>query len=202
LYRSSIASILRCPAAVRRSTFPALILYLHPPTTPFCQYSHGFSVTKQNPQIAPSESTSTPHHQQKQQRIRAFSHQQLPTQRVCCGTSSRIAATSARSLPALAAHLSGWTHRLRPTALRACPCTQHSSQDTTIIYIYSTRSQVPRDNPRPTFSILHSHIHRRAMAVSPLAGMFEHCRLNIPMHYDDLATLSPVVHKEVLTEFT
>jgi hypothetical protein len=40
------------------------------------------------------------------------------------------------------------------------------------------------------------------MAVSPLAGMFEHCRLNIPMHYDDLATLSPVVHKEVLTEFT
>ena len=39
-------------------------------------------------------------------------------------TSSRIAAASARALPARAAHLPGWTHRLRPTALRASACTQ------------------------------------------------------------------------------
>ena len=38
-------------------------------------------------------------------------------------TSSRIAAACARALPARAAHLSGWIHRLRPTALCACPCT-------------------------------------------------------------------------------
>jgi hypothetical protein len=72
-------------------------------------------------------------------------------------TSSRIAAASARDLPAHAAHLSGWTHRLRPTALRAGPCTQqpHSAlvRSTAPSHItsplanhwpYSTRSQAPR----------------------------------------------------------
>jgi hypothetical protein len=44
-------------------------------------------------------------------------------------TSSRIAAASARALHARAAHLFGWTDRLR-TALHACPCTQqrHSTR--------------------------------------------------------------------------
>ena len=51
--------------------------------------------------------------------------------------------------------------------------------------------------PTPTFSRLHSHFHHRAMAVTALAGM-----LNLPTHYDDLVALSPVVRKEVLTEFT
>ena len=45
-------------------------------------------------------------------------------------TGPRIAAACARALPARTAHLSGWTHRLRPSALHACPCTQHNSQHT------------------------------------------------------------------------
>ena len=78
----------------------------------------------------------------KQWRIPSFSQQQLTNSGSVVVTSSRIAAASARALPARAAHLSGWTHRLRPTAIRAAPAT--STAHSTPLSVYLTRSQVPR----------------------------------------------------------
>jgi hypothetical protein len=60
----------------------------------------------------------------KQRRIISISQQQLSQANgSVVTTSSRIAAACARALPARAAHLSGWIHRLPLTALRAFPCT-------------------------------------------------------------------------------
>jgi hypothetical protein len=58
----------------------------------------------------------------EQRRIVSIPQHHFHDQRACCPTSPQIAAASARALPARASHLSGWIHRLRPTALHACPC--------------------------------------------------------------------------------
>jgi hypothetical protein len=77
---------------------------------------------------------------------------------------SQITAVSTRALPARAAPLSGWTHRLRPRALHACPCTQkpHSAQNpVTLRALYSTCSQVPRG-----YSTVYSLVYAGALTAS------------------------------------
>ena len=115
---SFTASIFCRLAVVCCSTYssPAAITPSHHTLLPI--YSHGFPTIKPSPQTAPSNSSCNHHGAPpvKQRRIPSFPQQQIPNQRVCVITSSRIAAASARALPARAAHLSGWTHRLRPAA--------------------------------------------------------------------------------------
>jgi hypothetical protein len=93
-------------------------------------HSHGFPAIEPSPKQrhlhTNHTATTTRHHH----RISGESPRSSnpPSSGSVVTTSLQIAAASASSLPARAAHLFGWIHRLRPLALRACPCTQHSTQ--------------------------------------------------------------------------
>ena len=127
---SSTASILCHLAAVCRSMHTQLSFcnYTLPHHTLLPTHSHRFPTIKLSPQIVPSTPPNCNHHTMppvKQRRIPSFSQQQLTNSGSVVITSSQIAAASPRALPARAAHLSGWTHRLRAAP---APSTAHSTQ--------------------------------------------------------------------------
>jgi hypothetical protein len=87
--------------------------------------------TKQNKPTSPQVVPATPvavtfhhTHQQSSEESPPSLSSGFTTSGSVVTTSSRIATASARAYPLHSAQLTGWTHRLRPTALCACACTQ------------------------------------------------------------------------------
>jgi hypothetical protein len=96
--------------------------------TPSCHtllpiHSHRFPLSSPNSTVRSTDTTTTPQHQPNNGEFPRPHSSNSMTSGLVVTTSTRIAAASARALLACAALLSGWTHRLRPMALRACACT-------------------------------------------------------------------------------
>ena len=121
---SFIASRFSCPSSGSDSLYILGLLSVITPSHHTLQpiRSCRFFANKTRSQVAHQlQSRFTKHHQLNNEELPPSRSSNFTLSGSVVTTSSRIAAASARALPAHAAHLSGWTHRLR-----ACACAQHT----------------------------------------------------------------------------